>query len=290
MSTTPTKNFNLEKAKALGILLKSKREEKNISIGEAAERLKLTAKQIEIIENGDYDLLPEPVFVRGFVRSYGRFLGLDDAQTAVELDEIIPSLKKSQSSNAAKPGEKSINYQQKEVPKSFPRAIPLALAAVVLVGVIIAWQSKSNAQTEQDTAESSLQVGQMAEPSLPSANAIVVPLDSLEASAAAASELTQENNAAGASEAVSSDSAVAANELSIKVRFRSNLVVTDADGKVLKSGIVAANSEHKFNDGKAPYSIRIGYGTGATVQYGGQALDTAKHFVEGKTISMTVPQ
>ena len=58
----PTTN----KATELGILLRAKREQKQLSIGEVSERLKLPARQIEALENGDYNSLPEPVFVRGF--------------------------------------------------------------------------------------------------------------------------------------------------------------------------------------------------------------------------------
>jgi len=71
----PTTN----KATELGILLRAKREQKQLSIGEVSERLKLPARQIEALENGDYNSLPEPVFVRGFLRSYGRFLDLDES-------------------------------------------------------------------------------------------------------------------------------------------------------------------------------------------------------------------
>ena len=64
---------------------------------------------------------------------------------------------------------------------------------------------------------------------------------------------------------------------------------TDADGTPLHSGIVASNSTHQFK-GKAPYQVRIGYATGSEISFNGQAIDIKNHFVDGKTVALTVPQ
>ena len=77
--------------------------------------------------------------------------------------------------------------------------------------------------------------------------------------------------------------------LHIKIRYRSNLIVTDADGTPLHSGIVAANSVHQFK-GKAPYQVRIGYATGSEVKFNDQVIDMKNHYVDGKTAALTVPQ
>ena len=63
----------------------------------------------------------------------------------------------------------------------------------------------------------------------------------------------------------------------------------DADGTPLHSGIVASNSSHQFK-GKAPYQVRIGYATGSEISFNGQAIDIKNHFVDGKTVALTVPQ
>ncbi len=286
MSTTPEEKFNSEKAQILGGILKGKREEQNISIGEAAERLKLTAKQIEYIESGDYNNLPEPVFVRGFLRNYARFLNATELDLATEIEEIFPKSKAAATNNTVKPGEKSLNFQQQEAPKSFPKAVPFALAAVVVVGGILAWQSKSNSQSENVESLASMEIADV-QSSTPSGNVVVVPMDSLEASANAASVQTE---SAASEQAASAPVAALPGELSIHVRYRSSLLVTDSTGKVMHDGIVAANSDHKFTDGQAPYKVKIGYGSGSTMQFGGQEVDLTSHFTSGKTIELTVPQ
>lgn len=61
----------------VGGLLAQTRQAKGMTTAEVAEKLKLTARQIEAIEGEEYDKLPAAVFVRGFIRNYARLLGLD---------------------------------------------------------------------------------------------------------------------------------------------------------------------------------------------------------------------
>ncbi|MDR3151539.1 MAG: helix-turn-helix domain-containing protein [Holosporaceae bacterium] len=66
-------------------LLKKTREEKNLSLGEISDALKIRYCYLDAIENHDYDNLPELVYSIGFVRSYAKFLGLDAEVMANEL-------------------------------------------------------------------------------------------------------------------------------------------------------------------------------------------------------------
>jgi cytoskeleton protein RodZ len=60
----------------LGATLARAREDLGITQVEAANRLKLTPRQIEAIEAEDWAHLPGEVFLRGFVRNYARVLNL----------------------------------------------------------------------------------------------------------------------------------------------------------------------------------------------------------------------
>ncbi len=60
-----------------GTIFAAKREELRWSLEEAAERLKLTPRQVVALEANDFDALPGMSSVRGFVRSYAKLLGLD---------------------------------------------------------------------------------------------------------------------------------------------------------------------------------------------------------------------
>ena len=266
-------------AQELGALLKAKRTEKNIAIGEVAERLKFSAKQIESLESGDYKGLPEPIFVKGFIKTYGRFLGLDTDQVTSLLNEVFPS-QVSAAPAAATENQTSLNFQDQKKSKSFPKWLPLVVVAALVVGAVYLWQSKSTEQNRQQE-KSTLEVGDVAQPQLATDNVQVVPMKASATNAASAP--------VSASAPVAASAAVADGSIQIKVRYRSNLIVTDADGTPLHSGIVASNSSHQFK-GKAPYQVRIGYATGSEISFNGQAIDIKSHFVDGKTVALTVPQ
>lgn len=57
-----------------GRQLTEAREAREMTIAQVAEKLKLTVRQIEALEAEDMSRLPEPIFVRGFIRNYARLL------------------------------------------------------------------------------------------------------------------------------------------------------------------------------------------------------------------------
>ena len=59
-----------------GEILRKAREERGESLSDVARMLKLSAHQLEALENGRYDVLPGPTFVRGFLRNYANHLGI----------------------------------------------------------------------------------------------------------------------------------------------------------------------------------------------------------------------
>ncbi len=56
--------------------LRREREIRGISLKEIADATKISKRFLEAIERNDHRTLPAPVFTRGFVREYARYLGL----------------------------------------------------------------------------------------------------------------------------------------------------------------------------------------------------------------------
>jgi cytoskeleton protein RodZ len=75
----------------VGTALKAARERAGMSLGEVADRLKLSIRQLEAIEHDDFQQLPGATFVRGFVRNYARFLRLDPEPLMARLEQHFPS-------------------------------------------------------------------------------------------------------------------------------------------------------------------------------------------------------
>lgn len=64
----------------LGQLLRDTREKKGLSIAEVEEDTRIRQAQIEALEEEDYAKLPSSIFLKGLLRNYAQYLGLDLAE------------------------------------------------------------------------------------------------------------------------------------------------------------------------------------------------------------------
>ncbi|MGO0121771.1 helix-turn-helix domain-containing protein [Desulfothermobacter acidiphilus] len=75
---------------ALGEKLREAREAKAWSLEEASEATKIRIKYLSALEEENFALLPGRVYGKAFLRTYARFLGLDELQLAEEFDQLCP--------------------------------------------------------------------------------------------------------------------------------------------------------------------------------------------------------
>jgi cytoskeleton protein RodZ len=68
----------------IGSTLREARMRARIDMTEVEARTKIRAKYLRAIENEEWDLLPGPVYVKSFLRTYGDFLGLDSRMLVEE--------------------------------------------------------------------------------------------------------------------------------------------------------------------------------------------------------------
>lgn len=82
---------------SFGTWLRRQRELREISLREIADVTKVSIRYLEALEQDRFDVLPAPVFAKGFLKEYARYVGLDPdevvnsyltAQGEVEPDEI----------------------------------------------------------------------------------------------------------------------------------------------------------------------------------------------------------
>jgi len=81
---------DIASSRTLGQTLASERERQGLSRSDAAQRLHMSAYQIEALETGDYSRLPRGTFLRGFVRNYAKVLGLVADEALALLPEHAP--------------------------------------------------------------------------------------------------------------------------------------------------------------------------------------------------------
>ena len=86
-------DWEFPSGKELGALLRNKREKMGLTYAQISERTKLRPEFIEALENEDWDRLPSPAYVKGFIRSYARVLGLAEDGLVGLYQEIVPQHK-----------------------------------------------------------------------------------------------------------------------------------------------------------------------------------------------------
>jgi cytoskeleton protein RodZ len=65
-----------ESSNSLGATLRQARESRGLTVDEAAQALRLSARIVTALEECAFERLPGPTYVRGYLRNYAQFLGL----------------------------------------------------------------------------------------------------------------------------------------------------------------------------------------------------------------------
>ncbi len=76
---------------ALGEEFRSAREARSLSLSDVAERLHIRSVYLAAIEDEDWHVIGAPVYVRGFMRTYARFLGLDPEAAVARFAAAVPA-------------------------------------------------------------------------------------------------------------------------------------------------------------------------------------------------------
>lgn len=90
-SSNLKKNYNSRLMENLGEYLQQARKAKKLSIEEMADRTRIAARFIQAIEENRFDLLPNMVSAKGFVRGYALCLELDTEAVLDAFSELVSS-------------------------------------------------------------------------------------------------------------------------------------------------------------------------------------------------------
>ena len=117
-----------------GAMLRQARERANLSKEDVAAKLKLSVRQIAAIETGDWSVLPERTFTRGFMRSYARLVSLDPDSLGLDQSSSQPH-----AATELKPTPEAIGvitYDAERNASGIARwVVPAALIAVLIAGI-----------------------------------------------------------------------------------------------------------------------------------------------------------
>lgn len=116
----------------IGTTLREARMRARIDITEVEARTKIRAKYLRAIENEEWDLLPGPVYVKSFLRTYGDFLGLDSRML---VDEYKRQYERP-SDHEMRPAS-SLSRERERDKRGSP-VPPWLIIGVVLAGIVVA--------------------------------------------------------------------------------------------------------------------------------------------------------
>ena len=83
-----------ESLKQLGQKIREARIAKNLSLESVSGHTHIAVKILEAIEEGDPEKGPTPVFMRGLVRTYCQYLGIDKTYIVEKIEQLLKSAEK----------------------------------------------------------------------------------------------------------------------------------------------------------------------------------------------------
>ncbi len=115
------------RARRTGEALRQTRMERGITLADVEQDIRINHSYLEALEQARFDLLPAPVYARGFMRSYARYLGLDADEALRTVPRDLP-----------RPADLDpIPGLRRAAPMVFPTFRPLTRSMAVVLGAAV---------------------------------------------------------------------------------------------------------------------------------------------------------
>lgn len=278
-----------------GQRLKKARELRGLSLDQVVAELRLSRRIIEGMEADDYPSLPEPAFVRGYMRRYAQLVKLSPDDIAARFDESY-----SADTTTPEPDVRPRNPIQILGDLARPRLrvgrllswASLAVIALLFVGFFWARQDSSiSSFSESETAPAvTVAVPVTAAPALPVTPdaASTVAMDGVLPSPSGPSELPLPVGVGAPLVAAPATAMPAAGPdvLGLVVTADSWVSVRDAKGRTLMSAVARAGETLSLA-GVAPFAVNVGNAPGIALSLNGKAVDLKPH-TRGVVATLTV--
>jgi cytoskeleton protein RodZ len=263
----------------LGQRLSSEREHQGLSRADVAQRLHMSAWQVEALEAGDFSRLPKGTFLRGFVRNYAKVLGLP-------ADSVLSLLKEGRPLDPT-PGivvpTQNIRFDPLGERLSSPyfKAAVYAVVAVSLGFALMYWwlfvkPTPPGASAKKTTAAEVVPKN-IARPPLPPPVEPAPPKD-LTMPPPPDTKTVEAPKVAETPKLAEPRAAVKSAERTLKFRFKGEswVEVRDSRGRALFQQLNPANSEAEVT-AKPPFSIVVGNAPEVQMLMNDQPYDLEPH-------------
>jgi cytoskeletal protein RodZ len=113
---------------SFGSWLRRQREIRQVSLRDVADRTKISLRYLQAMEDDRFDVLPAPVFAKGFLREYARYVGLSP-------DEVVNHYLSVQGPQEGEE-EETGKARERKGPRSWAYGLFFVLALLLLLGLV----------------------------------------------------------------------------------------------------------------------------------------------------------
>lgn len=293
-----------------GQLLRNAREQLGWTREQVASRIHLRLTLIAAIESDTYDKHTSHTFIRGYLRTYAKLVGIPEETILAAYDKL----------GLTPPDNidmQSFSRRSRQQANDSRLKVVTWLVILVLIALSVAWWWQSTARRSAgDEALAATEMGATSNtpsatvpPAVDVADPVVAPATSAAATtsvdpvaSSAATTLPVDASSAVATTAVASSAATATQPAAdtatsepakvpqLKMSFTADcwLDVKDAKGKTLFSGLKKANDELVL-EGPEPLKFIIGAPMAVNIEYQGKSIDMSR-YNNGRTARLSLPQ
>ncbi|HHQ4927440.1 TPA: cytoskeleton protein RodZ [Aeromonas hydrophila] len=293
-----------------GQLLRNAREQLGWTREQVASRIHLRLTLIAAIESDTYDKHTSHTFIRGYLRTYAKLVGIPEETILAAYDKL----------GLTPPDNidmQSFSRRSRQQANDSRLKVVTWLVILVLIALSVAWWWQSTARRSAgDEALAATEMGATSNtpsatvpPAVDVADPVVAPATSAAAAtsidpvmSAAATTLPVDASSAVATTAVATSAATATQPAAdtaasepakvpqLKMSFTADcwLDVKDAKGKTLFSGLKKANDELVL-EGPEPLKFIIGAPMAVNIEYQGKSIDMSR-YNNGRTARLSLPQ
>ncbi|QWL69477.1 DUF4115 domain-containing protein [Aeromonas hydrophila] len=293
-----------------GQLLRNAREQLGWTREQVASRIHLRLTLIAAIESDTYDKHTSHTFIRGYLRTYAKLVGIPEETILAAYDKL----------GLTPPDNidmQSFSRRSRQQANDSRLKVVTWLVILVLIALSVAWWWQSTARRSAgDEALAATEMGatsntpsatvppavDVADPVVAPATSAAVATSADPVASAAATTLPVDASSAVATTAVATSAATATQPAAdtatsepakvpqLKMSFTADcwLDVKDAKGKTLFSGLKKANDELVL-EGPEPLKFIIGAPMAVNIEYQGKSIDMSR-YNNGRTARLSLPQ
>jgi len=131
----------------IGEKLKNAREEKNLTLKEVQENIKIRTRYLEALESDQFDVIPGEAYVRVFIKGYSNFLDLDYIELLDQYElmqaETKKEIEKSQENDEEDKNNKNFVHNKKFI-SSIVIAVIVVIVAFLIYNIFLLNESRND--------------------------------------------------------------------------------------------------------------------------------------------------